>query len=186
MRIKKEYIILSLIIIFLSVYLVVQEKDKTHYTLPEIESIEKKDISRIVITREESDLTLSRENSRWYILPNHYPADNGMVQSMLDSISTLSLTALASESGNYTPYELDEKNRIEVTAFREENPFRRISIGKTASSFRHTFVKLADDHRVFHAAGNLRSSFDKTVSGLRDKEVLKIDDEITELILRKG
>jgi hypothetical protein len=145
MRIKKEYIILALIIIALSVYLIVQKKDKTHYTLPETENIEKNDISKMVINKKESDLTLSRENNRWYILPHHYPADSGMVESMLDSISTLSL-----------------------------------------SSFRHTFVKLAGDHRVFHAAGNLRNFFDKTVSGLRDKEILKIDDEITELKLRKG
>jgi hypothetical protein len=186
MRIKKEYIILALIIIALSVYLIVQKKDKTHYTLPETENIEKNDISKMVINRKESDLTLSRENNRWYILPHHYPADSGMVESMLDSISTLSLTALASESRNYTSYELDEKNKIEVTAFKEETPLRTISIGKAASSFRHTFVKLAGDHRVFHAAGNLRNFFDKTVSGLRDKEILKIDDEITELKLRKG
>lgn len=186
MGIKKEYIILALIVISLSVYLIVQKKDKTHYTLPETENIEKNDISKMLINREESDLTLSRQNNRWYILPHHYPADIGIVESMLDSISTLSLTALASESRNYTPYELDEKNKIEVTAFREETPLRTISIGKAASSSRHTFVKLANDHRVFHAAGNLRSFFDKTVSGLRDKEILKIDDEITELKLRKG
>jgi hypothetical protein len=186
MGIKKEYIILALIIIGLSAYLIVQKQDKTHYTLPEFENIEKNDISKMVINRKGSDVTLSREKNGWYILPHHYPADSGMVESMLVSISTLSLTALASESKNYTPYELDENNRIEVTAFKEETPLRSVSIGKAASSFHHTFVKLADDYRVFHAAGNLRNFFDKTVSGLRDKEVLKIDDEITDLKLRKG
>jgi len=43
-----------------------------------------------------------------------------------------------------------------------------------------------NDHRVFHAEGNIRSDFIKTVSELRDKKVMVIQDEITELTLQMG
>jgi hypothetical protein len=64
-----------------------------------------------------------------------------------------------------------------------------------AASYQHTFVKLPDDKRVYHAQGNFRDRFDLTVDGIRDKNVLsfnrddiqkiqiKIEEETTEFIL---
>ena len=49
-----------------------------------------------------------------------------------------------------------------------------IDVGKTASSFRHTFVRPSGDKRVFHAQGNLKNAFDVTVDSLRDKTVLAL------------
>jgi hypothetical protein len=43
-----------------------------------------------------------------------------------------------------------------------------------------------DDHRVFHAEGNIKNEFDKTVPDLRDKKVMVFHDEIKGLTLRKG
>jgi hypothetical protein len=49
---------------------------------------------------------------------------------------------------------------------------RNFDIGKAAASFRHTFVRLNGDSRVFHAEDNFRSKFDFTIDDLRDKTVL--------------
>ena len=49
---------------------------------------------------------------------------------------------------------------------------RSLDIGKAASSFRHTFVKLADDSRVYHANDSFRSKFEQTPDSLRDRGVL--------------
>jgi hypothetical protein len=39
---------------------------------------------------------------------------------------------------------------------------------------------------VFHAEGNIKSDFNKTISDLRDKTVMAFTDDITEIILKKG
>jgi hypothetical protein len=75
---------------------------------------------------------------------------------------------------------------VQVTAFQGEDLLLSVDIGKAAPSHRHTFVKLADDSRVYHAEKNLRNSFDKEASDLRDKQVMKIDEEVSEIILTAG
>jgi hypothetical protein len=67
---------------------------------------------------------------------------------------------------------LDPAKRITVKAWHEDALRRNFGIGKAASSFRHTFVKLDDDSRVFHAADNFRGKFEQTSESLRDRGVL--------------
>jgi hypothetical protein len=95
---------------------------------------------------------------------------------------TLTLTALVSESEDYIRYDLHAGKKITVKAWQEDSLMRNFDIGKAASSFRHTFVKLNDDSRVFHARDNFRGKFelseDNLRDNLRDKSVLsfKITD----------
>jgi hypothetical protein len=186
MRFKREYIILILIIVILCVYLFLRQNERVHYELPKIKPIEKNDISKLTIKKADSEIVLFRKDDRWLISPQGFPADKAIVDRMLDEVSGLTLTALASESRNYSIYELDNKKKIQVTAYKGDTPLIKFDIGKIAPSYRHTFIKLEGDYRVYHAEKNLRNTFDKTVSVLRDKVVMKINEEITELTLIKG
>jgi hypothetical protein len=172
MKIKKEYIILVVIIIALSVYLLMRRGDRTLYELPEIPQVSQKEITRIEITRGKTIIDLNKKDDRWYIAPKEYPADTGKVKNMLDNIEKLTLTALVSESKNYNLYDLSGEAKINVKAWQGDSLKRDIDVGKTASSFRHTFVITAGDDRVFHARGNFRNTFDTTVDDLRDKTIL--------------
>ena len=49
MKIKKEYVILVVIIVALSLYLILRDRDRTHYQLPTVSKIAGKDISKIEI-----------------------------------------------------------------------------------------------------------------------------------------
>ena len=169
MKIKKEYIILAIIIIALSVYLVMRRGDRTLYELPEIPEISQKEITRLQITKGKTVIDLNKKDNRWYIAPQEYPADDNKVKNMLDNIEKLTLTALVSESKNYNLYDLSGEDRINVKAWQGDSLKRDIDVGKTASSYRHTFVKMAGDDRVFHARGNFRNTFDFSVDDLRNK-----------------
>jgi hypothetical protein len=105
---------------------------------------------------------------------------------MLEIIEGLRLTAMASASKNYPLYDLDDAGRIQVSVFKGDELLASVGVGKTAPSHHHTFVKLTDDSRIYHAEKNIRSRFDKNVSALRDKQVLKIDEELSEIILTAG
>jgi hypothetical protein len=67
---------------------------------------------------------------------------------------------------------LHAEKRITVKAWQQEALKRNFDIGKAATSFRHTFVRLNGDNRVFHARDNFRDKFDFTIDSLRDKTVL--------------
>jgi hypothetical protein len=172
MKIKKEYIILALIIIALSVYLFMRRGDRTLYELPDIPQVSQKEITRLQISRGKAVIDLNRKDSNWYLAPKEYPADADKIKNMLDNIEKLTLTALVSESGNYSLYDLSGETKINVKAWQGESLKRDIDVGKTASSFRHTFVKTAGDERVFHARGNFRNTYETTLNDLRDKLIL--------------
>ncbi len=177
MKIKKEYIILVVIIIGLSVYLYMRRSDRTLYELPEMPKVVKKEITRLQITKGETEIVLSKKDEQWYLEPAGYPADANKIKDMLNALENLTLTALVSESKNYNRYDLAQDQKINLKAWQGENLKLNIDVGKTASSFRHTFVRPSGDERVFHAQGNLKNNFDVTVDGLRDKTVLALKPE---------
>jgi hypothetical protein len=75
---------------------------------------------------------LQSEGDDWRILPEGYPADKQAVDRMLDTISGLRLTALASSSKNYTVYDLDEAKRLQVTASKGDDLLLSVGVGKAA------------------------------------------------------
>ena len=175
MKLKKEYILLAIVIIVLSVYLIMRTSDRTQYDLPEIPKVAAGDISKLQITRDKVDVVITKQDDKWYIAPERWPADETKIKDMLKAIENLTLTALVSESRNYSLYDLDSEKKINVKAWSGESLKRDVELGKTASSFRHTFVKTAGDERVYHARGNFRDNFEVTKDHLRDKMVLSID-----------
>jgi stage V sporulation protein SpoVS len=174
MKLKKEYLILILIIIALSVYLYMRSADRTLYELPQIPQVNEKDITKLEITKGKTVIRLSKKDEKWYIAPAEYPSDSNKIKAMLDAIKNFELTALVSESKNYNRYDLDNDQKINVKALQGDDLKLDVDVGKTASSFRHTFVRPSGDERVFHAQGNLKNAFDVSVDTLRDKSVLSL------------
>lgn len=186
MKWKKEFAILFFIIVVLVFYITSEKREKTHYELPEVQKIEKSAISELHIRKKGADVVLRKEDKKWLVGAQKYPADESGVDNILDGVTGLTLTTLISESKNYSLYELDEDSRIVVEALIGEDVVRKITVGKPAPSYRHTFVMLDDDYRVYHAEGNLKNEFDKMVPDLRDKQVMAISDEIVEITLNMG
>ena len=182
MKIKKEYIILAVVIIALTVYLVMRSSDRTQYRLPDVPQAAAKDISRLQITRSQTTIVINKKDDKWYIAPDEFPADANKVKDMLNAVEKLTLTALVSESKNYNLYDLNEDKKLNVKAWQGEDLKRDVDLGKTASSFRHTFVRPAGDERVFHARGNFKNNFDFSVDDLRDKLVLALNPADIKLI----
>jgi len=172
MKIKKEYIILILIIIGLSVYLFMRSSGRTLYQLPELDGLKQSEISKIEISQDGNSFILKKKDSQWYLEPTGYLADKIKVNAMLNVFEALALTALVSESKDYNRYDLHAEKRIAVKAWQQAALKRNFDIGKAAASFRHTFVRLNGDSRVFHARDNFRDKFDFTIDSLRDKTVL--------------
>ncbi|MBF0303716.1 MAG: DUF4340 domain-containing protein, partial [Desulfamplus sp.] len=134
---------------------------------------------------------ISKKDGAWVVagaVPDKaYPADQESITKMLDVIKTLKLSALVSESGNLTPYDLDNQNRINVIVKSKAEIVRKFEIGKNAPSFRHTFVRLDGSSSVYHAEKSFRRDFEKTIDDLRDKKVLSFDkNKISSITMKKG
>ena len=187
MKIKKEYLVLGVLIAALAVYLYQRSADRTHYTLPTPPALTAADITQVRISGGGKTQTLVRRDGRWLTDPQGFPADPKRVNEMLETLAGLQLTALVAESKNYALYELDPERAVGVKAWQGEQLKRDIDVGKAAPSFRHTFVKIAGDDRVFHASGNFRFRFESGIDELRDKTVLSFNrQELQEIRVAKG
>jgi hypothetical protein len=187
MKIKKEYVILFALILALSLYLMLRNPDRTHYQLPDVPHISETDLSKIEISKPETTIVLDKKDDTWHIAPEGYRANMDRVRNLLEVLQGLTVTALVSESRNYSRYDLDDDKKITVRAWTGDTVAREFELGKTAPSYQHTFVKLAGDDRIYHAQGNFRGNFDQTVDNLRDKTVLSFDlEEIQEIHITKG
>ncbi|MBW2611116.1 MAG: DUF4340 domain-containing protein [Deltaproteobacteria bacterium] len=175
MKIKKEYIILLVVIVALTVYLVSRNRDRNLYDLPQIESVDTKAITRIELTRAGAAILFDKEGSDWKIFPEKYLADPQKVKEMLAVMEGLTLTELISESKNYQRYDLDVTDGIGLKCWSKDALRFAFTIGKSAESNNHTFVKLPEDEAVYHARGNFRNKFDMPKGEFREKTVLFFD-----------
>jgi hypothetical protein len=175
MKSKKEFILLGLVIIALAAYLTVRKTDRTHYELPVLSPVKDTEITSLKITKGKDIIELKKADDRWLIQPEKFTADKGKIDAMLKIIKDFTVTALVSETPSDQRYELDPEKRISVTAAKEDKVLRSFDIGKPAPSGRHTFVKLPDDKKVYHAGENFKNTFDQTRDQLRDKTVLTVD-----------
>jgi hypothetical protein len=186
-KVKKEYIILAVVIVALALYLVLRSTDRTHYEIPEIDVPAKDSITKIDITGPAGTLTLTRAADVWLSLPEGYPLEKGKVDGMLDALSGLDVVSLVSEAESYTPYDLDPEKRVVVEASSGEQPLLKLDIGKAASTHRHTYVKLENDGNIYQVSGNIRRTFDVEVAALRDRKVLTLErDAITGFTVSAG
>ncbi|MGD9331047.1 MAG: DUF4340 domain-containing protein, partial [Desulfobacterales bacterium] len=187
MKVKTEYAILAVVVIALGLYLFFRSTDRTTHTLPEMPPVTAQELTKIEIAKADQTVVLTRKDQGWLVSPGAYPADVSRVDRMLDSLADLKITALVSESGNFTRYELDESQEIRVTAFQGDKAVRRFQIGKAAETGRHTHIKLSENPNVYHARGNFRQDFDQSVASLRDKSVLAFDSEaVAKLVIETG
>lgn len=185
-KMKKEYFVLITIIIALLLLLVLKKGDKINYIVPKLAKLEKAKLTKIELNKTDSQIIIKKKNNNWVIEPNNFPTDTTKIDKILNSIINLNLGILVSRSMNYTLYDLGEDKKIVVRAYVNEKREREFELGKTASTTRHSYVKMGDDKNIYQVIGDLRDSIDKNIDDLRDKHVLKFNNnEFKEIVIKK-
>ncbi len=179
---KKEYLILTVIIAALAAYLFFYKEDRTHYTLPELPTVDKKAITSIELTRKNQSIVFALDNGTWVLTDEKFTADSPAIENMLDVIKTLKVTTLVSETGDLARYQLDENNRTGIRALSDDVVVREFFIGKEAPTFNHTFISFKSDQNVYHAAGSFKTTFEKDMDAFRDRTILTIAPETIQQI----
>lgn len=183
---KKEYLILIVLILGLSTYLVMKKDNQVNYTLPSPIVIDQGKIDRLEVTHKGTTLELYQEKGKWLLGDDKFPADLSAVNNMLDIVRNLRISTLISQSQDLIRYRLDNENAITVKAFAGKDELIALKVGKTAPSANHTFVMLANDTNVYQADKNFRNFFDTSMDTLRDKQVLTLEEKsLNKIILEK-
>ena len=172
MKIRKEYIILSLIILVSVIYIVGQKDSKINYEVPRFEVLKKADIQKIIMKNNLTTLELKKEGDSWIILPEGYKADSSQINRLLSESASLTIMDLISDRENYDRYNLDEENAQTVSIFDKEGLRREFLLGKTASGGVYSYISIKETSGVYSVSGDLKSIFDLNRDKMRDKQVL--------------
>ncbi|WP_035236954.1 DUF4340 domain-containing protein [Desulfobacter vibrioformis] len=188
---KKEYIILIILIIGLSAYLGLKKDGQVHYELPTIPKVDTTRIDRVEISRADRLVVLDKGEKGWTITDKKFPANPDDIEQMLGTLKEMKLSALVSEAKDLARYELDDPHAVKVKALAGKEVLRDFVIGKTAPSNNHTFIclnDLSDDktRTVYQANGNFKNQFDREADDFRDKNVLGFDpDSVKKITLEQ-
>jgi hypothetical protein len=187
MKIKKEYILLTVLIFALAGYLLLKKTNRLHYSLPATPIIAKNDIMKVELQKGEQQTILTKKDGYWFVTPGGYPVDAAKIDKIITYINEFTINTLVSESDDYLRYDLTKDKKIAVKVYGEKIPLFSFAIGKRATTFKHTFVMIEGDKRVFQTQGNFRNDFEQGPQDLRDKNVLPfVKDTIVSLKITDG
>lgn len=173
---KKEYIILIILIIGLIAYLGLKKDNQVHYELPTIPQMDTTRIDRVEISKADRLVVLNKGENGWTVTDKKFSANPEDIEQMIGTLKAIKLSALVSEAKDLARYELNDTHAVKVKALAGKEAVRSFVIGKTAPSQNHTFIYLDDkDRTVYQANGNFKSQFDKESADFRDKKVLEFD-----------
>ena len=142
----------------------------------------------ILIEKGERSLYFQSINGTWFINDEKYPADINAVTKFLDKIESLKLTDLISSQSFYERYGLEAKDAMSVTVKSKDKVLRKLSIGNTASTGRHSFVCIDDKTEIYQAGTVFDSEQEMNVKEYRDKNICKINssDIVNVAVTYKG
>ncbi len=173
MKIKKEYYILTGLVLLLSLYLVFHNTGKINYTLPTLKTLSTNDIINLSITGTDASINLDKEKTGWRLKPDNYKVNKTLMDTLVETTAKANVIDLVSKTKNYKIYGLDNKKGIHVVAKGKNGTvLRDFIIGTQTTGGDFTYVKLKNDKNVYTMKGRVRNKFEITADKIKDKKVL--------------
>jgi hypothetical protein len=183
-NVKKEYLILLIIIVVLTAYLLKNDRNKTETALPELKQIDKTTIKKIIVKGPKGQFTIVVNKKKWSLLPETYPVIDGKVNKMVELLANADISDLMSKAGKYDRYGLGKKTGTSVIAKDDKKDLRNIIIGHNSESGNRTFVKLKDDDNIYQARGDYKGSFNISKQDIINKNIFTFNSsDIVELLI---
>lgn len=175
---KPRKIILLSSCALLLIICILQGISKTKDTVKTFEFSETPDA--ISIQKTDGEIKLVLENEEWFVGEKKYPTLQSTVDSIIDdikSVRALDKVGKANNQNMLDRYELNDGQKIVVTASLNGKVLRTIHIGKTSSTGGQTYVMFDDNQDVYLSAGNLKNTFAETIETIRSKIVYSVPKE---------
>jgi hypothetical protein len=166
---KRTFIILGIIAGLFAVILF-----QKYLYFPHVPTVHewKGEADEITIKNKNGTVHITRQDGKWVIGDESFPADQNTVNSLVKRMNDLSFTVFVSKKDLYERFNLTDELAVRVTVKGKGQPLRDLLIGKQNQSSDQSYVKYPDKPEVYLAGGGLASEFNKTADALRDKVLL--------------
>jgi hypothetical protein len=163
-----------------------EEKKPLPDAAPKILTIPEDQFKEVKLAKKDQDpVVLSRATGTWELAaPKPLSADQDAVTPLVSALSNLVSDRLIDDkSGDLTGYGLATPAET-ITITKKDGKTETLLLGDETPTQSGTFVKLANDPRIFTIPSYTKTSLDKGVKDLRDKRMLTFNsDKLTRLTL---
>ena len=139
--------------------------------------ITESDVQELILKKKDgSSVTIQRLGGKWMIVaPQQYPADQDAIMSILSALNPLTADSVVEEqTSDPGKYGL-AKPALTVSVKERNGKSEVISFGDDVPAGSLVYVRDNHSPKIYAIASSSRSSFDKNLTGLRDKRLLTFD-----------
>lgn len=184
---RSELLILAVLILLLSLFLILRNRDRLRYDLPEWEVSSDRLIRIVINPPGKPAVELQRREEIWQILPEDRPASREEMSRLLEQLSLLQPVDILSEKGPYDRYGLRPEQAVILTLTDGTGDTAVYYAGQASSSGNYSYLRRGSDPAVYSVRGSLPELLDVTPEGLREKQVLDFAaDELKALTVLAG
>lgn len=169
---KKEWIILAVVILLGGAYLLFKPSGRIRYKTPEWKSWTSEEVQSL----EYEGIRLQKQQDSWMVGDPARLADQRKVDSILTALENLMVLDMVSQAEHYEPYDLQDQKAHHFQLQGEERSLE-LWYGKKASTGGGTYARFPDRPEVFIIRGDWNHLLPGKVNDLRDKTVLTFDPE---------
>jgi len=160
-------------------------------TSPSILKVDQSAIAQLTLTRKGvAPVTLVKQSQgKWQITaPKDFGADQDAVSGVLSTLSNLDADRVVEDkASDLKPYGLDDPSFTADIGLKDHGQ-RKVLFGDDTPAGSDVYAMLAGDSRIFTVGSYNRTSVDKSLDDLRDKEMMSVKpDKVSRVALeRKG
>jgi Domain of unknown function (DUF4340) len=154
-------------------------------TTTKILSLTADNVQEVRVKNPQQTIDLKRESGKWRLTqPEPLPADQDASTSLISAVSSLNADTVVDEKPtDLAPYGLKTPT-VDVQVVEKGGKTDTVLIGDETPKGDASYVKLANDPRVFTIASYVKNNIDKAPNDLRDKRLLTFDsDKLTRVDL---
>jgi len=175
MKNKQLFYMAGVIVVLLAVYLLLQRSSvpvaKENYLF----DVDTSKVSEVTIYSDGQTVTLNRNSDGWKVTnPFEYEANTRYTNDMLKKMMEMRVESdITSNKDKWNNYEVGEDaTRISFVQNGKEHAFY---IGKTSSSYQHTYMREEGKDQVVLVKGTYGSAFKRKADLWKDKSILDIE-----------
>lgn len=138
-------------------------------------------VTRIEVVSKVVTWDINKIDGKWLLLPTRLPADPAAVSEILDRLKAIDQRELAATTSTaHKSFGLADGDAsvIAVRLWRGESrgdATWHVLVGKSATDYTSSYVRLAGDDRVYQTASTLTDALDRGERGFRDPAILAFD-----------
>jgi hypothetical protein len=141
----------------------------------------KSEAEEIIIKKSGSEIKLFKKDGKWLVGKNSYPADQGIVKTLVEKLKELKISDQISKGDFASKYDLDPDKAVDIKITFENKVQKIISAGKKSSTNNHIYIKADGKPEIYLAAGNLDSAISKSEDDFRSREIFRIPSDSVSL-----